>query len=98
MNKAELIDSIADRTGGKYTKAMIQDIIDIEKAIIKRTVAKGEEVKLVGFGTFESRKQAARTVKTPNKQIINVSAKMTPKFSASKDFKDQVEQSEITEN
>lgn len=95
MNKAELIDSIAEKTGEKYTKTMIQDIIDIEKTVIKETVAKGEEVKLVGFGTFEARKQAARTIKTPKQQIINVSAKMAPKFSASKDFKDQVEQLEV---
>ena len=97
MNKAELIDIIAERNNNKYTKVMIQEILDSEKAIIKETVAKGEDVKLIGFGTFEARKQAARVVKIPNKkEIVNSKEKMVPKFNSSKDFKEQVEKLQVS--
>jgi len=90
MNKTELIEAVVTKTS-KYTKAVVQEILDTEKTIIKETVAKGEEVKLVGFGTFEPRKQATRLIKVPNKkEKVNVDNKMAPKFRAAEEFKGMV--------
>ena len=50
MNKAELIEKVATKT--KLTKVQSEGVIDAALEIISKTVAKGDEVKLVGFGTF----------------------------------------------
>ncbi len=50
MNKAELIEKVAAETG--MTKAQAEKVLDCTLDNIKKTVKKGDEVKLVGFGTF----------------------------------------------
>ena len=59
--------------------------------IIQKTVAKGKKVTLVGFGTFESRKRAARTGRNPQTGAeLKIAAKTVPAFSAGKKFKELV--------
>ena len=52
MNKAELISATAEKSG--LTKAQVELALNAEQLVIKDTVAKGEDVKLVGFGTYEA--------------------------------------------
>ena len=58
---------------------------------IQKTVARGKKVTLVGFGTFEPRKRAARTGRNPqNGKPLKIPAKTVPAFSAGKKFKEMV--------
>ncbi len=63
MNRKELIDALSDRTGTSKADAdrAIGGVIDIISGALK----KGDSVTLVGFGTFEVRKRAARTGRNP---------------------------------
>jgi DNA-binding protein HU-beta len=55
---------------------------------IQKTVSKGKKVTLVGFGTFESRKRAARTGRNPQTgKELKIPARTVPAFSAGKKFK-----------
>lgn len=93
MNKAELIEAIAEdlTVGGEVPKTTIERILNSEQKVVKATLAKGEPVKLIGYGTYEAVPQAARTIKNPRtKKEQTTEAKMKPKFKASKEFKDLV--------
>lgn len=63
MNRKELIDALADKTGS--TKADADRNISALIDIITTTLRKGDSIALVGFGTFEVRKRAARTGRNP---------------------------------
>lgn len=59
--------------------------------VITKTVSKGKKVTLVGFGTFEPRKRAARVGRNPQTGAeLKIAAKTVPAFSAGKKFKDLV--------
>ena len=58
MNKAELVAAVAAKTGD--TKKAAEASVDAIVAAIKESLKKGEKVQLVGFGSFEVRKRAAR--------------------------------------
>ena len=58
MNKAQLIEKIA--TESKISKAQAEAILDCTVDTIKKAVKKGDDVKLVGFGTFTKAKRKAR--------------------------------------
>ena len=59
MNKDELVKEIAKKASVSQKAA--SDILSATLEVIEKTVAKGKKVTLVGFGTFEARKRAART-------------------------------------
>lgn len=89
MNKAELVDAIAQRanTTKKEADAALSAAIDV----IMETVADGDKVTLVGFGTFESRDRQAREGRNPSTgATIQIPATIVPAFSAGKLFKDAV--------
>jgi DNA-binding protein HU-beta len=89
MNKQELIDAVADRTGD--TKAATGEALDAVLATIKRALSVGDTVQLVGFGSFSTGQRAARTGRNPSTGIeIQISAARTVKFTAGKAFKDAV--------
>ena len=89
MNKEELVQAVS-----KASKATQKDVSEILSALIEtieKTVSKGQKVTLVGFGTFESRKRAARTGRNPQTGAsIKIAAKTVPAFSAGKSFKELV--------
>lgn len=96
MNKAELISAVAEKSG--LTKAKVELALNSEHIVIKETVSKGEEVKIVGFGTYEARLQAERITRTPKtKEVKTTAPKMVPKFNASKEFKEGVAELPVTE-
>ncbi len=89
MNKAQLVEKIATET--KLTKAQTETILDQALEVIKKTVAKGDDVKLVGFGTFSRGKRKARTGRNPQTgTAITIPACKVPKFKAGKEFKEFV--------
>lgn len=81
MNRADLVEAIAKRTGNSktMTDSMINAFIDSVTGCLK----KGETVTLVGFGTFSQGKRAARTGRNPQTgATIRIPAARTAKFSA----------------
>ncbi len=89
MNKEELIQEVAKKT--KHSQKSVGEIITQTVATIQKTVSKGKKVTLVGFGTFEPRKRAARTGRNPqNGKPLKIAAKTVPAFSAGKKFKEMV--------
>ena len=86
MNKEELVQEIAKKT--KVTQKDAAEVLNALVDTIQKTVAKGKKVTLVGFGTFEARKRAARTGRNPQTgKEISIPAKTVPVFSAGKKFK-----------
>jgi DNA-binding protein HU-beta len=81
MNKAELVDAIARKTGA--SKAMTDSMIDALVDSVTTTLKKGETVTLVGFGTFSQGKRAARTGRNPQTGLaIKIPATRTARFAA----------------
>ena len=89
MNKAQLIDKIASATD--MTKADCERMLDATVDTIRKSVKKGDDVKLVGFGTFTKAKRKARTGRNPQTgKAIKIPAAWYPKFRPGADFKDLV--------
>ncbi len=89
MNKSELIDAIA--TQADISKAAAGRALDATVAAITETVANGDSVTLVGFGSFKASSRAARTGKNPKTGAsIDIPATTVPKFSAGASFKSAV--------
>ena len=89
MNREELITEISK--SAKVTKKVASEVLTATIDAIQTTVKKGDKVTLVGFGTFESRKRAARTGRNPQTgKEIKIAAKIVPAFSAGKKFKELV--------
>lgn len=87
MNKAELVEKLSKQT--KLPKNQSEHILNTALEIIQKSVSKGEEVKLVGFGTFDRsvrRSRAGRNPKTGTSLIIP--AAIVPRFRPGKEFKD----------
>jgi DNA-binding protein HU-beta len=87
MNKTELIDAIAEKAdmskadAGKALTALIDTV--------STTLAKGDSVTLVGFGTFDVKQRAARTGRNPQTgAAISIAAAKIPGFKAGKTLKD----------
>lgn len=81
MNRKELIEALADKTGSTKTDADRNIAALIE--IVTATLKKGDNVALVGFGTFEVRKRAARTGRNPATGAdLKIKASKAPAFKA----------------
>lgn len=88
MNKAQLIDKLAQKT--KLTKIQSESILDAAVEIIQKTVSKGEEVKIVGFGTFSSVQRKARKGRNPKTgACVEIPVTKVPRFKPGKDFKER---------
>lgn len=89
MNKAELIDQIA--ASADLTKADAGRALDAMVDSVTKALKKGDQVSLVGFGTFSVRSRAARTGRNPQTgQTITIKASKAPAFKAGKALKDAV--------
>ena len=89
MTKAELVTMVAEKAD--ITKKEAEKAISAVVDSITETLAKGEKIQLVGFGTFEVRERAARTGRNPStKEIIHIPASKSPVFKAGKALKDAV--------
>lgn len=89
MNKAELIDEIARKSG--VTKKDITTVVNKLLDVVQDTVANGDKVVLVGFGSFERRDRQARKGHNPKTgEDLDIPATSVPAFSAGKNFKEFV--------
>ena len=89
MNKSELIAAISAKTG--ETKKEAEATLNAFVEVITNALVEGDKVQLVGFGSFEVRKRAARKGRNPQtKQEIKIPASKSPVFKAGKAFKDVV--------
>ena len=89
MNKAELVAALAAKTGD--TKKAAEASVDAFVSVVKETLKKGDKVQLVGFGSFEVRKRAARKGRNPQtKEEIKIPASKAPVFKAGKQLKELV--------
>ncbi len=89
MNKAELINAVAEKAGlsKKDAELAVNAVIDS----ITETLAKGGKVQLVGFGGFEVKERAARMGRNPQSgEEIQIPASKMPVFKAGKALKDAV--------
>lgn len=83
MNKSELIAAIAAKSG--LTKADTSRALQSTIDVIKDAVAKEESVSLIGFGTFELRKRAARVGRNPQSgKAMDIPASSSLAFRASR--------------
>ncbi|HIQ73193.1 MAG TPA: HU family DNA-binding protein [Candidatus Blautia intestinigallinarum] len=89
MNKTELVAAMAKETqlAKKDVEAVLKSFIDV----VSEELKKGEKVQLVGFGTFEVSKRAAREGRNPQTgETMQISASKAPKFKAGKALKDLI--------
>ncbi|CNI25527.1 MULTISPECIES: nucleoid-associated protein HU-beta [Yersinia] len=89
MNKSQLIDKIA--AGADISKAAAGRALDAIISSVTDTLKDGDEVALVGFGSFTVRERAARTGRNPQTgKEISIPAAKVPGFKAGKGLKDAV--------
>jgi len=89
MNKGELVDAIADKAG--VTKKEADAVLTAVLETIQESVAEGNKVTLVGFGTFEARQRQSREGRNPKTgEVMTIPATTVPVFSAGKLFKEKV--------
>jgi len=89
VNKTELIDAVAE--GADISKAAATRAVDTMLDSISKTLANGDPVTLVGFGTFSVKARAARTGRNPRTgEAIDIPAAKVPGFKAGKALKDAV--------
>ena len=89
MNKAEMIDEIAQ--AAEISKSAAERAIDALVGAVKSSLKKGDDVTLVGFGTFYASARAARTGRNPRTgEALQIAASRVPKFRAGKALKDAI--------
>ena len=89
MNKTELVAAIADQAG--LSKKDAEKAVKAFTEVVGKELKKGGKVQLVGFGTFEVSKRAAREGRNPQTGApMKIKASKAPKFSAGKALKDAV--------
>ena len=89
MNKSELIDTIAD--SADISKSSAGHALEAVLNSIRGALANGDQVSLVGFGTFSVKHRAARTGRNPQTGAeIQIAASNVPSFKAGKALKDAV--------
>jgi len=89
MTKSELVSAIAEESG--LTKTDAAAALDATVSVITNALSKGDQVTIIGFGTFKVGERSARTGRNPQTgQTIQIPASKTPKFTAGKALKDAV--------
>ncbi|MCR5522500.1 MAG: HU family DNA-binding protein [Clostridia bacterium] len=89
MNKSELVNAIAKKEG--MEKKAAEKAVNAVVAAVTNALAKGEKVQLIGFGTFEVHKRAAKTARNPRTgEAVKVPATKVPVFKAGAALKAKV--------
>lgn len=90
MNKAELIDAVAEDSD--LSKAAATRALDAMVAAVTKALKNGDQVSLIGFGTFVVRERSGRTGRNPRTgETINIPAAKVPAFKPGKALKDAVQ-------
>ncbi len=90
MNKAELVSSMAEKSG--LTKKDVELALNAFMRSVEESLIEGEKVQLVGFGTFDIRDRKARLGRNPRnpEEVIDIPASKAPVFKAGKALKELV--------
>lgn len=89
MNKSELVDAVAQKADA--SRKQVEDTLNAFVQTVGETLKKGEKISLVGFGTFEARKRAARTGQNPQTGAkLKIKAATVPAFKPGQGLKDVV--------
>ena len=89
MNKTELINAVAEKAG--LSKKAAEAAVNATLSAITEGLKSDEKVQLVGFGSFEVKKRAARIGRNPKtKESIEIPASVVPVFKAGKALKDSI--------
>lgn len=89
MTKQELISAMAEKTGA--TKKLTGELLDSFMGVVTESLAKGDEVRLMGFGTFTTVEKAARKGRNPQTgEEMIIAARKTPKIKFAKALKDTI--------
>lgn len=89
MNKSELVEAVANKTD--MSKSQTQGVIEALIEVVTKALKKGDEVRLVGFGTWTVAKRAATTGRNPRTgEPLKIPASKQPKFKAGKELKDAI--------
>lgn len=89
MNKTELVGALAKASG--MTQKDVTTVLELLIETIGKTLKKGEDITLVGFGTFKVGKRAARTGRNPKTGApIQIKASKVPQFKAGKNLKEAI--------
>ena len=89
MNKAQLVEALAKDTG--LTQTLAEQTLNSALDLIKKSVKRGEDVTLVGFGTFTKAKRKARAGRNPQTgEEIKIPAMNLPRFRPGKEFREMV--------
>jgi len=89
MNKQDLVGEVANQT--ELTKKTSREAIDAVFSAITDSLATGEKVTLVGFGTFQVMERKARNGRNPQTgESIQIPAKKVPKFAPGKGLKERI--------
>ncbi len=90
MNKVELAEQVMS-AAGLETKRQAEAVVNAVVDTITKSLSRGEEVAITGFGTFKVSRRAARTGVNPRTgEKVQIAAKTVPKFSAGKSLKEAV--------
>lgn len=89
MNKAQLVEKIAQKSN--VPKNQAESLLDATLESIVEALQEGEEVKLVGFGSFVRTTRKAKQGRNPKTgESVHIPAAHIPKFKPGKDFKDSL--------
>jgi DNA-binding protein HU-beta len=89
MNKSELIAKMAEK--GELSKKDAEKALNAFVDVVNETLAKGEKVQLIGFGTFDVKSRAARVARNPRTGAeLKIAASKAPAFKPGKALKDKV--------
>jgi DNA-binding protein HU-beta len=89
MNKSEFVDAIAK--AADFTKADAAKAVDAMVEVVTETLKAGDQITLVGFGSFQVKTREARTGRNPRTgEAIQIKASNIPSFKAGKALKDAV--------
>ncbi|MCH9611833.1 MAG: DNA-binding protein HU [Chlamydiia bacterium] len=89
MNKQELIDALSDETG--FTKADATRFLQAYTATVSKSLKKGKDIQLVGFGTFKVTKRKARKGRNPQTgEELKIPSRKVPAFRPGKALRDAV--------
>lgn len=87
MNQSDLIDAVAEQCG--LSKADVKKVLHAQAEVVKTELGAGNNITLVDLGSFSVSHRAARTGRHPRTGVdIQIAAKKTPNFKASKGLKE----------
>ena len=90
MNKAEFINAISEESN--FSKKDVANMFETMTKVITDTLEANDKITLAGFGTFETRRRAAREGRNPHTgETINIAAKRVPAFKASGKLKESIQ-------